>query len=157
MYFKTLDKEQNAERYTEISDYHLKWLAKIYNTCNAQIVLSSTWRELDDPTNDECMAMWKYLVDSLAKYGMSIYGKTPYIDVNRPKEILAWLEARSDKDSINYVILDDDFQPEQYAAYGLEKHLVKTEFWSDSVDTGGLQAKHVKKAIQILSGTQGTL
>ena len=137
----------------EISDFHLQMLAKIYHSCDAKIVLSSTWRELDCDDNDVCMAMYQYLVDELARYDMKIMSKTPIINMNRPLEIKTWLDNRVDKDNINFVSLDDDFSYEKYKEYGIEDHLVKTEFFCYEISDGGLQQRHVDKAIEILVGS----
>lgn len=137
--------------YSEISDYHLQMLAKIYHTCNAKIVLSSTWRELDCDDNDTCMAMYQYLVNELARYNMRIMSKTPLINNNRPLEIKTWLGNRVNKDEIRFVSLDDDFSKEKYDKYGIGDCLVKTEFFCRELSEGGLQQEHVDKAIEILS------
>ena len=39
-----------------------------------------------------------------------------------------------------------------YVQYGIGECLIKTEFWSDTEETGGLQEWHVEKAIKILNG-----
>lgn len=145
--------EQNkGKSHIEISDYHLQMLAKIYHTCNANIVLSSSWRELDDEFDMHVYWMYEYLVNELARYGMKIMSKTPVIDMNRPLEIKTWLDNRVDKDEINFVSLDDDFSKDKYNKYGIGDCLVKTEFYSKELSEGGLQQEHVDKAIEILKG-----
>ena len=141
-----------GKKVLEISDYHLQRLAEIYHTCNAKIVLSSTWRQLDCDDNASCMKMYKYLVDELARYNMEIVSKTPIIDMNRPLEIKTWIDNRTDKDEINFVSLDDDFTKEHYDKYGIGDHLVKTEFFCKDISEGGLHQEHVDKAIEILGG-----
>lgn len=144
--------EQNkGKSRIEISNYHLKMLAKIYHTCNANIVLSSSWRELDDESDIHTYWMYEYLVNELARYDMKIMSKTPVIDMNRPLEIKTWLDKRVDKNEIRWVSLDDDFSKDQYDEYGIGEHLVKTVFFCDELSEGGLQQKHVDKAIEILS------
>lgn len=148
-YFESI-KGIKYDKYNEISDFHLKKLSEIYHTCNAQIVLSSTWRELDDPSDMNCYPMYRYLVKSLEKYGMKIMSKTPMINMNRPLEIVAWLNNRSDKNSIKFVSLDDDFSVEDYAKYGIEDKLIHTKFFCNDISEGGLQQDHVDRAIKIL-------
>lgn len=153
-YFKWLKETGNAlhknGEYNDISDFHLQMLAKIYHTCDAHIVLTSTWRELDDETDMNCYPMYQYLVDSIAKYDMKIMSKTPVIDMNRPLEIKTWLDNRIDKDKIRFVSLDDDFSKDKYDEYGIGEYLVKTEFFCKDMSDGGLQQEHVDKAIEIL-------
>ena len=134
----------------EISDYHLQMLAKIYHSCDCKIVLSSSWRELDDESDIHVYWMYEYLVNELARYNMEIISKTPVIDMNRPLEIKTWLDNRVDKENIRFVSLDDDFSKERYDEYGIGHCLIKTEFFCYDVYEGGLQQKHVDKAIEIL-------
>lgn len=151
-YFRLLG-ERNTylpTEHREIGDYHLKMLAKIYHICNANIVLSSTWRELDDLGDVECYTMYKYLVDSLAKYNMRIMSKTPIINQNRPLEIVTWLNRNKESGKIKFVSLDDDFNEKDYERYGIKNCLVKTKFYCDDIREGGLQQKHVNRAIEIL-------
>lgn len=154
-YFKSLyDSEsqlRSHEIYNDISDFHLQMLAKIYHTCNAEIVLSSTWRELDNK-DKTYYSMYQYLLDSLAKYDMKIIDKTPVIDMNRPLEIVTWINNQADKDDIKFVSLDDDFGKEDYDKYGIGNCLVKTNFFGENISEGGLQQRHVNRAIKILNG-----
>ena len=131
----------------EITDYHLKMLAEIYHTCNAKIVLSSTWRCLDD--DSDCCGMYQYLLRRLDQYGMTIFSKTPVIGLNRPLEIKSWLENQSKKEKIRFVILDDDFSKEKYDEYGIGEYLIKTEFFCKDITKGGLQQEHTDKAIKM--------
>lgn len=155
-YFKWLKESgealHNNEKYNEISDFHLQMLAKIYHTCNAHIVLTSTWRELDDESDMNCYPMYQYLVNSLAKYDMKIMSKTPVIGMNRPLEIVTWLNNRVDKDEIRFVSLDDDYPLEEYKEQGIEHCLVRTRFFCNELSEGGLQQEHVDRAIAILRG-----
>ena len=152
-YFKS-NKKTTESLFNDISDFHLKKLSEIYHTCDAHIVLSSTWRGLDDEYNMTCRQMWEYLVGSLEKYGMKIMSKTPVIDQNRPLEIKTWLDNRVDKDEIRFVSLDDDFSKESYDKYGIGDCLVKTKFFCDKLEDGGLQDIHVKQAVKILMGDE---
>lgn len=153
-YFKWLKETGNAlhknGEYNDISDFHLQMLAKIYHTCDAHIVLTSTWRELDDETDMNCYPMYQYLVDSLAKYDMKIMSKTPVIWMNRPLEIVTWLNNRVDREDIRFVSLDDDYSLEEYKEQGIETCLIRTRFFCNELSEGGLQQEHVDKAIEIL-------
>ena len=110
--------------------------------------MSSTWRELKDIYEESAQKMWKHLVDTLSKYNMEIYDITPTIKNNRPLEIATWLQNNS---CSNFLILDDDFQLLEYKKYGLEKHVVKTIYFTYEIENGGLQEKHKDKAFKILS------
>ena len=145
-------KQNKGKGHMDISDYHLQMLAKIYHTCDAKIVLSSSWRELDDESNIHVYWMYQYLLDELARYDMEIIDKTPLIDMLRPLEIKTWLDNHPNKDEIKFVSLDDDFTKEQYDNYGIGDCLVKTTFYCDDVSKGGLQQEHVDRAIEILNG-----
>ena len=151
-YFKYLKKSSKDRQYNEISDFHLQMLSKIYHTCNAHIVLTSIWRELDDESDMNCYPIYQYLVKSLAKYDMKIISKTPVINMNRPLEIVTWLDRRVDKDEIKFVSLDDDFSKEDYEEYCIGECLVHTRFFCNDISEGGLQQEHVDRAIEILNG-----
>ena len=140
-YFKNV---KEVDGFNEISDFHLQKLSKIYHKAGAEIVLCSSWRTLR--TDNE---MYQYLVNSLAKYDMLIFDKTPVIAMDRPLEIYSWLEEQSEE--VQFVILDDDYPTEEYEEYGLEDHLVRTVFYCFEESEGGLQDAHVKKAIGILN------
>lgn len=112
----------------EISEYHVKLLSELCHACDAKIVLASTWKELDDPSNSKAYCMYQYLY-----------------------EIFMWLQARTDKNEIQAVILDDDFNRSEYRKYGLENILVQTKFFVNKISDGGLQQKHVSEAIHILN------
>ena len=135
----------------EISEYHVKLLSELCHACDAKIVLASTWKELDDPSNSKAYCMYQYLVDMLAQYDMEILDKTPTINGCRPYEIFMWLQARKDKNEIQAVILDDDFNRSEYQKYGLENILVQTKYFVNKISDGGLQQKHVSEAIHILN------
>lgn len=144
--------EQNKDRgHADISDYHLQMLAKIYHTCNAKIVLSSSWRELDDESDIHVYWMYEYLVNELARYDMEIISKTPVIKMNRPLEIKTWLDSQENNEEIKFVSLDDDHSIEEYEKYGIADCLVKTKFFCNDVSEGGLQQEHVDRAIKILT------
>ena len=154
-YFKSIKESGKSlhkdGQYNDISDFHLQMLSKIYHTCNAHIVLTSTWRELDDKSDMNCYPMYQYLVNSLAKYNMKIISKTPVVNMNRPLEIVTWLDNRVDKDEIKFVSLDDDFSKEDYEEYGIGDYLVHTRFFCNDISEGGLQQEHVDRAIEILN------
>lgn len=151
-YFESLGKSHKKTAHNEISDFHLKMLSKIYHTCNAHIVLTSTWRELNDESDMNVYPMYQYLVELLAKYGMKIMSQTPVIGMNRPLEIVTWLNNRVDKEDIRFVSLDDDFSKKDYEKYGIEDCLVHTKFFCYELSEGGLQQEHVDRAIEILNG-----
>ena len=72
-YFESIKENEipAAEKiYNEISEFHVKLLSEIYHACDAKIVLASTWKELDDPSDLKAYCMYQYLVDTLAQYDM---------------------------------------------------------------------------------------
>lgn len=132
----------------EINPFNLKKLSKIYHTFDCNIVLSSTWRTIDVQDNEDCKNMYDYLKNMLASEQMIIHDKTPVTNNNRPLEIKTWLTQHPNV--THFVILDDDFSPESYAEYQLDKHLVHTHYFCKELKDGGLQQEHVVKAIEIL-------
>lgn len=137
--------------FNEIRDYHLEMLAKVYHTCDAKIVLSSSWREIDIPENKNVYPQYLYLANSLKKYDMEIIDKTPVVAGIRPLEIVTWLKGREDKDDIRFVSFDDEFSKEDYDMFGIGSCLISTKNFCDTMDEGGIQQEHVNKAIEILN------
>ena len=144
--------EQNKDRgHADINDCNLQMLAKIYHANSAKIVLSSSWRELDDESDIHVYWMYEYLVNELARYNMEIIDKTPVIGMNRPLEIKTWLDNRNDKSEICWISLDDDFPEEKYKECGIGGHLVQTIFFTNNIENGGLQEKHVELANRLFA------
>lgn len=146
---------QPTQELNEIDEEKVKLLQQIVQATNAKIVLTSTWRTYDktDKTSPSYKA-YQYLVDTLAKYDLSIFDCTPWINENRPKEITTWLSMWNSFKDVNkhvfgFVSLDDDFTAKQYAKYGMQHQLIKTTFYGEH---GGLQPEHVQQAIDILKG-----
>lgn len=88
----------------------------------------------------------------LNDYDMEIFSQTPVINNNRPLEICTWLSERSDKENINFVIIDDDFIKEDYEKYDLSNNLVQTQFYCDDIKSAGLTKELADTAISILKG-----
>ena len=143
-YFK---QTKDCKGYTEINPEKVKLLKEIVDRTGAQIVLSSTWRDLAQRENEPEHPMYTYLTDTLKEYGMEIIDHTPYIGQDRPKEIRAWLDNQQDKD-IQFVSLDDDFPKHKYDETGIGDCLVRTSFYEKD---GGLRKEHVEKAVEILN------
>ena len=143
-YFK---QTKDCKGYTEINPEKVKLLKEIVDRTGAEIVLSSTWRDLGKRKDEPEHPMYTYLTNTLREYGLEIMEHTPYIMQDRPKEIKAWLDAQSDKD-IRFVSLDDDFTEHKYDEVGIGDRLVRTSFYEKD---GGLRHEHVEKAIEILN------
>ena len=45
-YFESINQSQGALEHTEIRVHHVQLLSKIYHTCDAKIVLASSWRTI---------------------------------------------------------------------------------------------------------------
>lgn len=141
------EQTKDCKGYTEINPEKVKLLKEIVDRTGAEIVLSSTWRDLGKRKNEPEHPMYTYLTDTLKEYGMEIVDHTPYIKLDRPKEIKAWLDNQKDKD-IQFVSLDDDFPIQKYDEVGIGIHLVRTCFYEKD---GGLRSEHVEKAVRILN------
>ena len=141
------DQAKNCKGYSEINPEQVKLLKEIVDRTGADIVLSSTWRDLAQRENEPEHPMYTYLTDTLKEYGMEIIDHTPHIGQDRPKEIKAWLDNQQDKD-IRFVSLDDDFPKHKYDEAGIGDCLVRTSFYEKY---GGLRQEHVEKAVEILN------
>lgn len=118
-------------------------LAKLVQSTNAKIVLTSTWRVDWNVIPLLCGDLGKYLNKCFTAYGLSISDKTPVINLlsGRRKEILAWLSSHLGEVE-SFVILDDiDFGWEE-----LHSRVVIA-----NPKENGLEADHVQKAIELLN------
>lgn len=134
---------------TEIDKVRVARLAEIVKATGAVIVLSSSWRVLPDELDDMDKWIWRQLVDALHEYDMSIYDRTPVIGMDRPLEIKTWLDQHAGQVEA-FVSIDDDYQKTAYDKYGIGHCLVKTSFYGEEGNLGGLQDRHVKEAIEKL-------
>lgn len=142
------EQTKNCKGYTgTINPEKVKLLKKIVDRTRAEIVLSSTWRDLAKRKDEPEHPMYTYLTDTLKEYGMEIVDHTPYIGQDRPKEIRAWLDNQRNKD-IRFVSLDDDFPKYKYDEASIGDFLVRTSFYEKD---GGLRQEHVEKAVEILN------
>lgn len=135
------DRLRTAEQ-GNIDETRLPLLRRLIDESNAVIVLSSSWRKHWDKNNSLCDSVGKEIVGLFARYGISVYDKTPYLQSNdRAEEIRTWLSKNGNVDA--FVILDD-------IAFGwgtdLQDKLVKT----DPRIGRGLESNHIRKAIEIL-------
>lgn len=136
--------------YIGIDDQKVILLKELVEATNAKIVLVSTWKEwwfkrpkLKDMQDD----LANYLDNKLAKQGLEIWDKTDDdISLYRGEGIIEYLNIMNSKGNHidNYVIIDDELF--DYKKQKLTPHLVRTSFEQD-----GLQRKHIKKAVELLS------
>lgn len=139
---------KETDEYTEINPEKVRMLKEIVDNTGAEIILSSTWRDLASHDGKPEHPMYTYLVNTLKQFGLSIKDHTPYIQDNRTQEIKEWLEGYAGHREYTFVILDDDFSKKEYEKYGIGDRLIKTDFYGMN---GGLQREHVNRAIKILN------
>ena len=138
-----------CDHYLGIEDEKVKHLKELVDISGAKIVLVSTWKEwwYKNPSlKDKQDNMANYLDEKLAKQGLTIYDKTnEEYCLGRGDAILEYIRAfkRKGNSLDKFVILDDELF--DYLQTKLTKNLVRTSF-----ENGGLQSKHVRKAVDIL-------
>ncbi len=137
--------------YVFVSDDKIRLLKRIIEATDAQIVLSSSWREgwfykdhAPHTTSTE-LDLFEALQDKLLDYDIEMLDYTAELG-HRGLEIDAWLKGCVDEEIKAYVILDDMDEAELVPH---SSHLVQTDFYE------GLTEKDVIMAIEMLNGKQG--
>lgn len=115
--------QRTPDGYTGIDDARVDILAKVLGKFdNAQVILSSDWKELKEDNDD-----YIYLVSKLGAFGLTLAGKTTDHGNQRGEGIMNYLKEHPQIDE--FVILDDnqfDFQDNQ-------------ELWERLLITDGLE------------------
>lgn len=162
--FLDVDGVLNYSHYTntdtnDIDPSKVDMLSELCRKTNAKVVITSSWRGSDTYTP----RIYGILRDILAKHNIPVLGDAPYIklefDNERPNhkhsytikfgtgrgaEVMQYImDNRIEK----YVIFDDEDW--DWDAYGIDDHWCQCVYHSEH--QGGLQQKHIEKAIQLLS------
>lgn len=125
-------------------------LKYILQQTNGKIVISSTWRLIEE--------MKEFLIKSLIENGISsedIIGETIRLGggAGRGAEIRLWLNENSNIWT-NFVIIDDEHM-DNFKTYGLENHVVKTLILhEDDSSLEGLTMEHSQRAVEILLNSE---
>lgn len=138
-------------KYVGIEDEKVELLKKLVDETGARIVLVSTWKEYwyKEPFfKDKQDYLANYLDKKLDKYGLYAIDKTEDEVLNRGDGILEYIHHLKWKgiDVKKFVILDDELF--DYLRTKLTKNLVQTSY-----NKGGLQLKHIRKAIEKLNSS----
>lgn len=138
------DRKRNWNEQTDIDETRLPLVKRIVDETGAKIVLSSTWRVHWDADCKKCDGDGVYINETFAKYGLTVYDKTPDlgIDFDRPDEVKSWLGSA--REAVDGFVIIDDYR---YGWGALYKNFVKT-----NPNLGlGLEEEHADKAIEILN------
>ena len=119
----------------------MELLKQLVDKTDANIVLSTSWREHWDMAQEGCDAIGQEINRIFSQYRLQIYDKVPHRTYGREKNIRSWLQDHPEVST--YVVLDDQFLDGE----NIRGHFVKT-----SNLRGGLCAEDVLKAIDILKG-----
>lgn len=143
-------KGPHADQWATLDPDMVDRLGRIVEATGALLVLSSTWRTCQDrEANGEHKCLPK-LHSWLKERGMEIFSETPVFDgFIRGYEISDWFRLHREFEDSPYVILDDmfpsDFLEDQ------RPFLIQTFFGTTNGMPGGLQDRHVDRAIKILN------
>ena len=119
----------------------MELLKQLVEETGANIVLSTSWREHWNVTEEGCDAIGDQINQIFRRHKMYIYDKVPHRTYGRKKNIQSWLQEHPDVTS--YAVLDDQFLDGE----GIRNHFVKI-----SNLRGGLNEEDVRRAIDILKG-----
>lgn len=139
--------KEKFKQYIGIDDALVERLARIVRSANAQIVLTSSWKELwlEDLPPGEIHPMARYLLEKLKKQGLHIADRTDDNGYDRGKGIRKWMRHVGVAGIEGWVVLDDEVFRD-YESEEITPHLVKTSF------SCGLTDADVDLAIMILNG-----
>ena len=124
-------------------DKRLDYLKEIVDATEAKLVCTSDWRTKEQAFID-------YAHKKLAEHGMEIYDNTPDLGeggLYRGKEIRKWLSEHEDVE--DFIIIDDENFDVSYEKLGAK--WIQTQYFKGD---GGIQPKHVKRAIKMLNGNK---
>lgn len=128
-----------SEGWIFVDDIFIKRIKQIVDATDAKIVLSSTWREEWEKTNEAYnSASFNELRDKFLEFGMTFYDKTRSFTAKRWKEIELFIDEHPE--IAQFVIIDDFENMENF-----EDHFVKT------IGHLGIQDENVAEAIRILN------
>ena len=149
--FLDIDGVLNSKRYDEekgadggiMDPTRLELLKMLVEETEAEIVLSSSWRQGWSRSENACYGSGKRIYTEFVNAHIDVYDKTPYLGLfaDRTREIKEWLEDNPETE--NFVILDDI----QFGWNDLEDHVVRTHYRVGR----GLEERHVQMAIKILN------
>ena len=141
---RAYDRKRNWNEQTDIDETRLPLIKEIIDATDANIVLSSTWRKHWNKDSNRCDVDGRYINRTFAKFGLSIYDKTPDLGVTalRREEISKWLKE-TEQDIESFVIIDDY----RVRLGNLSEHFVKT----DPNFRMGIEKDQVEEAIKILN------
>ncbi len=147
--FLDFDGVLNTERYIRSCGYTglvldpacLCRLKEIVLATDAKIVLSTSWREHWEPTEEKCTEVGRKMNEIFARYGMQIYDRTPFSCIDRENDVENWLKEHPETSA--FVLLDDRFLDSPM----IRGHFVKTDRYLHGLDE---MAKN--EAIRILLG-----
>ena len=137
----TKDRVYGTTKLIGIEDRYVANLKKIIDVTDAKIVLTSSWKrwiKIDDQQG-------QYLKDKLAVFGLEVYDVTEDRGDNRGYGILQYVGHNN---VTRWVVLDDE-EFDDYRAFGIMRHLVKTTWY---MEDGGLGESDAEEAIKILKG-----
>ena len=139
------DRRRDWSTLSYIDETRVPFVKQIVDATGAVIVLSSTWRMHWNSDRAKCAEDGLYVIDTLGKYGVEIYDKTPDLGHHafRPDEIKRYLDELGE-DVESFVIIDDYM----YGWGELGDRFVRT----DPIGSLGIDEDIVKKAVKILNG-----
>lgn len=144
--FLDFDGVLNSNRYVRECGYFgvvldpraMEILKDIVDRTDAKLVLSTSWKEHWSKNEKKCDASGTLINEIFARYGLSIYDKTPLLPREREVQIRQWLTDNPETE--NFAVLDDMFLSADF----MTGHFVKTSSFK------GLEKEEAEKVIRIL-------
>ncbi len=129
-----------------IDDTRLDLIKHIIDKTGAKIVLSTSWKEHWEKSDDKCDEIGREIRRRFEEKEISILDKTPKRWNDRKQEIVDWLEEHSEVTS--FVVMDDT---------PFEEGILKQHFVLTSSFRYGIDEFDMEKAISILNSRFGSI
>jgi len=148
--------ENQSNSRINVDPYKVSILARICRETDSKLVLSSSWKLLNDAQGKHKEKL-EELLNLFNRFGIEFYGYTPNIpNLNARKGEKMWKEydiqayLKQHPEVTSFCIFDDEL----YDLTSMKDYLIQTYWDVDGMGDGGILDSHIEDASRILKQTQ---